>query len=118
MAIIDYFYTQTQVLSSDMPVMLGTTCYDCDVDVKLHTNLYYIDALYKRGRHSRVKSFMRTTPAGAAMILLRLRSSGHRIPDRVFANIIKYAHDTIALCELANILGSEFTAKLQEEGGA
>ena len=99
-----------------MPVMLGATCYDCDVNVKLHTNLYYIDVLYKRGQDSRVKSFVRTTPADAAMILLHLRSSGYRVPDRVFANIIKYAHDTIALCELANILGSEFIAKLQ--GGA
>lgn len=96
------------------PVMLGATCYDCDVDVKLHTNLYYIAALYKRGQGSHVKSFVRTTPADAAMILLHLRSSGYRVPDRVFANIIKYVHDTIALCELANILGSEFTAKLSE----
>ena len=102
-------------LQINMPVMLGAMCYDCDVDVKLYMNLYYIDVLYKRGQDSRVKSFVRTTPADAAMILLHLRSSGYRVPDRVFANIIKYAHDTIALCELANILGSEFTAKLQEE---
>lgn len=97
-----------------MPLMLGATCYDCDVDVKLYTNLYYIDALYKRGQDSRVKSFVRTTPAAAAITLLHLRSSGYRIPDRVFANIIKHTHDTIALCELASILGSEFTAKLSE----